>query len=112
MSNATRGRFAAFAETFSHVCTPIAIVVAIIQFGCAANTQIDQRRFEIYNQINDQYLQFLELCVRYDWVDCFDVPNADLIKQYDNNPDAGTQSVAAPATPGSLKRQPGDIDPK
>ncbi len=97
--------FEAWATIFVNVCTPFAIAIGLWQFAVARHQQADERRFAIYNQINDQYVQFVELCVRHDWVDCFDISCATLMERH---------PMASEPAPRAAEqdRMPGDLDPR
>lgn len=38
------------------------------------NRERRQRQFDVYNQLNDQYVDFLKLCLEHPTIDCFDAP--------------------------------------
>lgn len=58
----------------ANAATAGALIFAIIQMRGEHEREIRQKRLEIYNQLNDQYVSFLQVAVAYPWVDCFDSP--------------------------------------
>ncbi|MCE9596124.1 MAG: hypothetical protein K8S98_18195 [Planctomycetes bacterium] len=56
----------------ANAATAIALVAALIQFRYERAEASDRTRLDVYNGINDQYVQFLHLALEAPWVDCFD----------------------------------------
>ena len=62
------------AAWIANLVTTVALIVTLVQLALERRREREQRRFEAYNALNDQYVAVARLAAENPTIDCFDEP--------------------------------------